>query len=88
MWDKIAKAIELDEQDYKISDGQADYIDSLLLNSSLDHDERERIEQGKWQLSSGQAADTISMLKDNQLDPILSGNNYGQTDLKKHLNKQ
>ncbi len=88
MWDKIAKAIELDEQDYKISDGQADYIDSLLLNSSLDHDERERIEKGKWQLSGGQAADTISMLKDNQLDPILSGNNYTQTDIKKHLNKQ
>ena len=88
MWDKIAKAIELDEQDYKISEGQASYIDSLLINSNIDHDERERIEQGKWQLSSGQAAETIKMLKENQLNPIISGHNYSQTEIKNQQTQQ
>lgn len=86
-WDKVATAIQLDESDYKASHGKQDYIESLLANSNFSEDKKQLYEGLVPDMSNVEANNLIADLKDNQLDPIQSGNNYTQTDILKKLNK-
>jgi recombination protein RecT len=87
MWDKLANAINLDEQDFKCTDGQISFIENLLSTSAFDDDFKERVEREMFNYSSIEANKMITMLQNNQINPILAGHNYSQTDIKNHLNK-
>lgn len=88
-WEHIAKAIDVDNQDYPATHGQLDYIDTLLDSST--YDER-RIEDIRWKVASGISASDaegiINNLQDNQIDRIGSGLPYSQTDIKEKIQKE
>lgn len=88
MWDKLSEAISLDEFDYKASIGQISALESLLMTSNIDHDERQSIEDEFQLMSRDRANYLISYLQDNQLDPINSGLNYDQTDISNKLENE
>ncbi|MAG87314.1 MAG: hypothetical protein CMB97_08100 [Flavobacteriaceae bacterium] len=87
MWDKIGQAINLDESDYKISYGQIDMIESLLMNAEIPHEEQSDIHREINTMSASRAREVIEYLQQHQLDPIRSGNNYNATDIKEHIDK-
>ena len=39
-------------------------------------------------MTADRASEVIQMLKDNQLDPIMTGENYSQGDISKKLNQE
>lgn len=86
-WEKLGTAIDLDNRDYSISNDQAGYIESLLTNCSLPVEEVVEIEKSINALTSSEASKVIHRLKENQLDPVISGGNYSQRDINKHLAK-
>lgn len=86
-YDKIAQAIELTNEDYQATLGQINYIESLLLTSTIAEERKEFIEKNMNTYSHQQANDCIEMLKLNQRDKIASGANYNQTEIKEHLTK-
>lgn len=76
--EKLMKAIDLDNDDYQMSDGQANFIDSLLLTSSISEEKKEHIEEFMCTFSHAQAQQTIELLKESQIDPITHGGGGGQ----------
>lgn len=85
MWDKLGHAINLDESDYKISDNQIDFIETLLMSANIPHEESEGIYRELTTMSAERGREAIQYLKENQRDPIASGDNYTQTDIKEKL---
>lgn len=85
MWDKLQKAIELDESDFKADWNKIHYIESLLSKSTLPHDQISTIESEMYNYTDIQANECIRHLKDNQRDPIESGDGYSQTDVRNKL---
>lgn len=85
MWEHLSNAINLDETDYKATDGQIQFVESLLMNVALDHDEQAEIYREIPVMSQERANELIEYLQENQLDPIQSGNSYGQTDIKNKI---
>jgi recombination protein RecT len=85
MWDKLYNAIELDNSDYKISDNQINLIEQLLMSCTYSPEKIQFISNNLTTYSREQATNLIEDLKLNQLDPISSGNNYNQTDIKNKL---
>lgn len=85
----LEKAIELDNADYDfpISMGQADYIESLLLNSSIDEKTSKSIYNSLSDMTQSRAEDCIKYLQENQRDAIDSGANYNQGDIQKKLSE-
>lgn len=85
-WERIANAIEADNQEYPATDGQIVYIENLLENSTYDEDSKKRI---AMQVSNGitisDAENLINKLQDAQPHPILHRGNYNQTELKEHI---
>lgn len=69
-WEQLANAVDLDEADYKISDGQIVLIEGLIRNSTLDEEQRMSIEKDLNTMSKIEAGKTIDYLKQNQLDTI------------------
>lgn len=84
-YDQVAKAIELDEQDFPATLGQVGYIESLISTSTFDEDMRDMFRGKIDDLTSGEAESIISELRNNQLNPITQGANYSQTDIKNEL---
>jgi recombination protein RecT len=84
-WDKLATAIDIDNKDYSISNDQASYIESLLQTCSLPVEEVIEIEKSLNTINSGEASKMITYLQNNQRDPIASGDNYSQSDIKKKM---
>jgi len=85
LFEKLGKAIDLDNFDYKITDSQLDYIDSLIVTAAINPEEMQQIERSKSMMSQEEARKTIEYLKENQVDPIDAGLNYGQTDIQNKL---
>lgn len=81
-YDKLAKAIDLANEDYKASFSQLSYIDSLLLTSTISEERKQFIEKYMNTYTSEQARDTIEMLKNNQLDKLANGLPANQTEIK------
>lgn len=88
MWEKIGQAISLDESDYKISDNQMDYIESLLMTAAIPQEISDPMYSEISTMSAERAREAIEYLKENQRDPIASGDNYGATEIKTKLNKE
>lgn len=80
-WDRLAQAIDLDNSDYSASHEQKDYIESLLRTANLDERETSRLYNEVESMSSSRAAEVIEYLMNNQVDPIMSGANYGQAEI-------
>lgn len=86
-WEKIGKAIDLDNDDYKISNSQSVIIEQLLNTCSFSEEKRQYLLENIPYLNHKEASELISDLKDNQVDPINSGSNYSQTDISKAISK-
>lgn len=87
---EFLRASELQSQNYLIeetpcNEWQISAIEMLLKHSNIDHSEREDIERKMLSFSEEEAYKTIEYLRENQLDPIVSGFNYSQTDICKYL---
>ena len=85
--EQVGKAIELDEKDFIASDGQLDYIESLLGTANIAPREVDAIEMELATMSAQRASDVIQRLKENQLDPVTQTGKFSQKELNKHLNK-
>jgi hypothetical protein len=70
---KIDEAIKLDNTDYTASDDQLNYIENLLVTSTLDERQRTSIEMEMSVMNGQRASKVIEMLLGNQLDPIKQG---------------
>lgn len=69
LWEKLGKAIEIENDDFKASDNQIDYIDSLLLKAIIPEEEKEAIEKEYSTMTGSRASQLIEHLKNNQVDP-------------------
>ena len=90
--DSMQKAIELDNLDYDFpaTYEQGNYIESLLITSTIDEKTQNNIYQtlANNGFTQKRAAECIEYLKQNQQDQILSGNgNYTQQDIQKKLSE-
>lgn len=88
MWDKLGTAIQLDESDYSATYEQKEYIENLLLTSIIEPEQQKYLYSEIQSMSSDRAREVIEMLKENQIDPIHSGSNYGQTEIKQKINNE
>jgi len=86
-WEKLSTAINLDESDYEVSHGKINLIESLIETSLLSPEQRDGILMSLNTISNSEASETISYLKNNQIDPINSGSNYSQNDISKKLDE-
>lgn len=85
-YDKVAEAIQIDNSDYGATDGQINFIESLVLSSTYDHDTQQvLIDKAISGLTSSEASNMIRDLQANQMDSMQG--NYNATDIKKHINK-
>jgi recombination protein RecT len=89
MWDKLAKAIDLDNSDYSASDDQISYIESLLTNANIDPDMQGRyFREIQDNLTASRASELIEYLRNNQIDAISAGHNYGAREIAEKINAQ
>lgn len=88
MWEKLGQAISLDESDYKISDGQIDYIEGLLMTAAIPQEISDPMYREIPTMSADRAREVIEYLKENQRDPIASGDSYGATEIKDKVSKE
>lgn len=87
-WNRLNEAISIDNEEYKITNGQEDKLYSLINTSCYDEDTRCLLESKIRSGLSQQEFETMLVdLSNNQLDPITSGMNYNATDIKNHINK-
>lgn len=87
MWDKLGTAIDLDNQDYGITDNQVDFIDSLIMTAAIPVDTMDDITNRLLTMTSDEGASTIKYLQENQKDPIECGDNYTQGDIKNKISQ-
>lgn len=83
----IDELFEEGENAPSISYGQKDQLHQLLSTSSICNEKRQMIEA---EIEYCEVEDYYALyfyLKNNQTDPITSGRNYSQTDIKQHLTK-
>lgn len=87
-WEKFSQAVEIDNQDYLISDDQRYYLLNLLEARVIDPEIKKMLENKiKGELSLSEFNSIKKQLSEPQIDPILAGENYSQTDIKNHLAK-
>lgn len=80
----LDKAIELDNEDYKISENQAGYIENLLRSSTIDDRQREWLEMEVPTMTSKRATEVIEMLLNNQPNErtrIRNGETLSQSEI-------
>jgi len=88
MWDRVGEAVNLDESDYRATDDQINYIESLLMTAVISPEEQSNIFRELTTMSADRAREVIDRLRENQLDPIASGTNYDQGDIARKLKKE
>lgn len=78
-----------DPQSYEASPQQYIYIEQLIASSVFDEERKKdfenKLEHG---ITYKYAVELINTLKDNQRDPIASGDPYSQTDIKKKIERE
>lgn len=62
----LDRAIELDNEDYKITDAQVEYIENLLRTSTYDERQRSWLEMEIPTMGAKRASEVIDMLRNNQ----------------------
>lgn len=87
-WDKFNEAVQIDNEDYVISDQFAGYLESLVETCSYPVEkQREVIKEIYSGLTTSRADKLKGELMAAQIDPVTQGGSYSQTDIKKHLAK-
>lgn len=87
-FEKVAKAIDLSNSDYMISEGQADYLVSLIDRAAYDDDTKRILTSRVYEgISSSEYEAMKKEAEMNRMDPISAGQPYGQKDIKEHLKK-
>jgi recombination protein RecT len=85
-WEHFSQAVNIDNQDYIISNEFAGYLESMVETSVYDPEMQEvlirKIHSG---ITTDEADNIKKDLMNNQRNPIHSGTNYSQTDIKNHL---
>lgn len=81
----LDRAIDLDNEDYKITDAQVEYIESLLRTSTYDEKQKTWLELEIPTMGAKRASEVIEMLKNNQPNERTRLQN-GETLSKKELN--
>lgn len=88
-WEKIATAIDIDNQDYPATEGQIGYIERLLEHCTYEERQKEYIQmQVNGGLTIQDAETIINGLQMHQLEPISAGLPYGQTDIKNKIKEE
>ena len=86
-WERLEKAIEMDNQDFKIDYWQIDKIEQLLKTSSMAEEKKEYIWRYLNTYTKEEAHKIIHELEESQVNRIHAGLNYNQGDIIEH-NKQ
>lgn len=84
-FETLAKAIDLANEDYTASDAQLNYIESLLLTSTIAEERKVFIERYMNTYNSQQAKACIDNLMENQIDPIRDKGTGNQTEIKNKI---
>jgi len=84
-FDKLAKAIDLTNDDFQATFEQLNYIDGLLHTSTISEEKKEFIEKHMSTYNKEQAQGAIEMLKDSQVDSLTGKGVGGQTEIKEAL---
>lgn len=84
----LNNAIDLLNDDYKISDDQANSIERLMRSSILNDDQKQQIELELNTYTWMKANKIIEYLKNNQRDRVSSGDNYNNKDINARLDYQ
>ena len=85
-WEHFAQAVNIDNQDYVISNEYAGFLESLIMSSVYDPEIQEDLIKKVYSGISSDEADNIKRdLMQNQRNNIHAGENYNQTDIKNHL---
>lgn len=89
-YEKLAEVVEMDNQDYPISDNQQQYLLNLLNTSVYGKDDTGEFLEKKILagLSKLEFETMKKDLEENQVEPIMAGNNYNQTDIRKKLQRE
>lgn len=83
---KIDNAIDLDNEDYRASEKQQDFIQSLLDNSTLDEKQRQWLEMEIPTMGAKRATEVIEMLQNeqpNERTRLRNGNTLSQSEISK-----
>ena len=87
--EQLEKAIDLSNSDFDfpMNYNQATYIESLLMTSAIPEPKEREIYQAMAtdDYSSKQAQEVIKYLKENQRDPVASGDHYNMGDIQNKL---
>ena len=73
--ERIDRAIEIDNQDFGITMGQANEIESLLIGTSIPFEESQEIYNGMHEYSFHQAKEVIGRLRENQNENLAKQGN-------------
>lgn len=85
---RIAAAFELEAEEYKVSEGQIQYIESLIQTSGYDTDTRQLLlEKASSGISVIEFNNMVADLKENQLDPVTQRGNPNQTQIGEHIDR-
>ena len=68
-----------------LSASTSEYIQKLLMSSSVSDEDREKVEDNLLTMTTEDAQRVIKFLNAHQLDPITQGAGYNQTDISKKL---
>lgn len=86
----LDKAIDLDNEDYKISDGQIQYIENLLASSTMDERQKQWLEMEIPTMGAKRASEVIETLKMNQPNErtrVRNGETLSQGEISKAVNQ-
>lgn len=85
---RIAAAFELEQSEYRISEGQASYLEGLVKSSAYDSDTQQiLIDKITADLSVVEFNNMVNDLKNNQLNPLTHGGNASQTEIGRHIER-
>ena len=74
---------------FSAGDNELDRIEGLLQTAALQPEElNDLYRELKGVIDQQRAEELLEYLYNNQIDPISSGVNYGQTDIKNKLNRE
>lgn len=80
--EQFDQANALTNTDFEMSNPQLAMIESLLQTTNIMQHEKDKIENELFSMSHSGAQQTIQFLKENQVNAIQSGNNYGPEEIK------
>jgi recombination protein RecT len=86
----LDKAIDLDNEDYKISDAQVNYLENLLQQSTMDIRQKEWLEMEIPTMGAKRASEVIEMLKNNipnERTRLRNGETLSAGELNKAVNQ-